>query len=129
MCECVMCDAPLFQDWLISAPPDKPLLNVWQSSRAEQAPVRLFTPAPAQALSASPSGLYLAAATAETITIYLLSTGAVAGVVTRHYQPITVLAWTADSSHLISGGEDGQVRVTLFTFNYVILQNSNISRI
>ena len=63
-----------------------------------------------QALAASPSGLYLAAATAETITLYLVSTGAVVGVVTRHYQPITVLAWTADSSHWISGGEDGQVR-------------------
>ena len=63
-----------------------------------------------QALAASPSGLYLAAATAETITLYLVSTGAVVGVVTRHYQPITVLAWTADSSHWLSGGEDGQVR-------------------
>ena len=37
-----------FQDWLLSAPPDKPLLNVWQASKAEQAPVRLFTPAPTQ---------------------------------------------------------------------------------
>lgn len=99
------------QDWLLSAPPDKPLLNVWLGSKAEQAPVRMFTPAPTQALSASPSGLYLAAATAETITLYLVSTGAVVGVVTRHYQPITVLAWTADSSHWISGGEDGQVLV------------------
>ncbi len=63
-----------------------------------------------QALAASPSGLYLAAATAETITLYLVSTGAVVGVVTRHYQPITVLAWTVDSSHWLSGGEDGQVR-------------------
>ena len=63
-----------------------------------------------QALAASPSGVYLAAATAETITVYLVSTGAVVGVVTRHYQPITVLAWTADSSHWLSGGEDGQVR-------------------
>jgi len=97
------------QDWLLSAPPDKPLLNVWLGSKAEQAPVRMFTPAPTQALAASPSGLYLAAATAETITLYLVSTGAVVGVVTRHYQPITVLAWTADSSHWLSGGEDGQV--------------------
>ena len=47
-----------------------------------------------QALAASPSGLYLAAATAETITLYLVSTGAVVGVVTRHYQPITVLRTT-----------------------------------
>ena len=36
------------QDWLLSAPPDKPLLNVWLASKAEQAPIRLFTPAPTQ---------------------------------------------------------------------------------
>ena len=43
----IMTDAH-FQDWLLSAPPDKPLLNVWLASKAEQAPVRLFTPAPTQ---------------------------------------------------------------------------------
>ena len=37
-----------FQDWLLSAPPDKPLLNVWLGSKSEQAPVRMFIPAPAQ---------------------------------------------------------------------------------
>ena len=42
-----MTDA-FFQDWLLSAPSDKPLLNVWLGSKAEQAPVRLFTPAPTQ---------------------------------------------------------------------------------
>ena len=39
---------PHFQDWLLSAPPDTPLLNVWLGSKAEQAPVRMFTPAPTQ---------------------------------------------------------------------------------
>ena len=47
-----------------------------------------------QALAASPSGVYLAAATAETITLYLVSTGAVVVVVTRHYQLMTVLRTT-----------------------------------
>ena len=42
------------QDWVMSAPRDKPLLNVWQSNKAELAPVRLFSPAPVSAMAASP---------------------------------------------------------------------------
>ena len=38
----------------MSAPLDKPLLNVWQSNKAELAPVRLFSPAPVSAMAASP---------------------------------------------------------------------------
>ena len=100
----------LGQDWLLSAG-DKPLLNVWQVNRSEQASVRLFSPGPVSAMAASPSGLYLVIATQENLNIYLVSTGQLAGVVSRHYQPVSCLAWTGDSSHLLSGGEDGQVLV------------------
>ena len=99
------------QDWLLSAGGDKPLLNVWQVNRSEQASVRLFSPGPVSAMAASPSGLYLVVATQENLNIYLISTGQLAGVVSRHYQPVSCLAWTGDSSHLLSGGEDGQVLV------------------
>ena len=101
----------LGQDWLMSAGRDKPLLNVWQVNKSEQSSVRLFSPATVSAMAASPSGLYLVVATQENLNIYLVSTGELLGVVSRHYQPVTVLAWTDDSSHCVSGGEDGQVLV------------------
>ena len=57
----------------------------------------------------SPNGHYLAAAVEENINIWQIGTGALLGVVSRHYQPVTVLKFTGDSSHIISGGADGQV--------------------
>ena len=44
--------------------------------------------------------------------------GALLAVLSRHYQPVTVLSFTKDGSHLISGGEDGQVS-SLFNRNYL----------
>jgi len=99
------------EDYLVSGQPSKPLLNVWQVNRSEQMPLRLFTPGPVSSLATSPSGSYLAAAVQESITIWQLGTGALLAVLSRHYQPVTVLSFTKDGSHLISGGEDGQVLV------------------
>ena len=101
----------LGQDWLLSAGRDKPLINVWQVNKSELSPVRLFSPGPVSAMAASPSGLYLVIATQENLNIYLVSSGQLLGVLTRHYQPVICLAWTGDSSHFLSGGEDGQVLV------------------
>ena len=101
----------LGQDWLLSAGRDKPVINVWQVNKSELSPVRLFSPGPVSAMAASPSGLYLVIATQENLNIYLVSSGQLLGVLTRHYQPVICLAWTGDSSHFLSGGEDGQVLV------------------
>jgi len=59
----------------------------------------------------SPSGDFLVAAVDENINIWNVGTGALLGVVTRHYQKVTVLQFTGDSTHLVSGGADGQVLV------------------
>ena len=99
------------RDYLMSAPPDKPLLNIWQVNRSEQSPLRLFTPGTVAAMAVSPSGDYLVVAVEENINIWQVGTGALLGVVTRHYQPVTVLQFTGDSTHLVSGGGDGQVLV------------------
>jgi len=97
------------RDYLLSAPPDKPLLNIWQVNRSEQCPLRLFTPGCVSAMAVSPSGHYLVVAVEENINIWQVGTGSLLGVVTKHYQPVTVLRFTGDSTHLISGGADGQV--------------------
>ena len=104
--------------------------RTFQVNRSEQIPLRLFTPGPVSSLATSPSGSYLAAAVQESITIWqlgtgvgwdsgrsftVLSAGALLAVLSRHYQPVTVLSFTKDGSHLISGGEDGQVCYTQAT--------------
>ena len=53
-CLCLFNTHFLFQDWLLSAPSDKPLLNVWQCNRSEQSPVRLFSPSSVSAMAVSP---------------------------------------------------------------------------
>jgi len=98
-------------DYLISGQPNKPLLNVWQVNKCEQLPLRLFTPGPVTALAVSPSGSYLAAAVQETVSVWQLGTGHLVAVLARHYQPVTVVTFTRDGTHLVSGGEDGQVLV------------------
>ena len=67
------------------------LLNVWQVNRLEQSPLRLFTPGPVSLMVVSPSGHYLVAVVDENINIWQVGTGTFLRVVTRHYQPVTIL--------------------------------------
>ena len=52
----------------------------------------------------------------------MCSSGALLAVLSRHYQPVTVLSFTKDGSHLLSGGEDGQVlhEVQMAQFSWVM---------
>lgn len=97
------------EDYILSAQPDKPLLNVWQVNRSEQLPLRLFAPGRCGALAVSPSGSYLLAAVEENITVWQLNTGRVCRVLSSHYQKVTSLAFTQDGAHFLSAGQDGQV--------------------
>ena len=57
-------------DYMVSAHPDKPLLNVWQINRNEQMSLRMFTPGKCSALTCSPRGSYLIAAVEEKISVW-----------------------------------------------------------
>ena len=57
-------------DYMVSAHPDKPLLNVWQINRNEQMSLRMFTPGKCSSLTCSPRGSYLIAAVEEKISIW-----------------------------------------------------------
>jgi len=96
-------------DYILSAQPDKPLLNVWQTNRNEQASLRMFAPGKCTALAASPRGNYIIAAVDEKISIWQTSTGRLWNVLSAHYQPVTCLQFTNDGSHFVSAGADGQV--------------------
>ncbi|KAF3834645.1 hypothetical protein F7725_027203 [Dissostichus mawsoni] len=62
-------------------------------------------------LTASPDGLFLAAGVAEGIYLWEVSTGKLLSVLNRHYQDVTCLKFTDDSSHFISGGKDNMALV------------------
>ena len=57
-------------DYMVSAHPEKPLLNVWQINRNEQMSIRMFTPGKCSALTCSPRGSYLIAAVEEKISLW-----------------------------------------------------------
>lgn len=96
-------------DYIISAPPDKPLLNVWQNNRNEQLSIRMFTPGKVSAMTCSPKGHYLLVAVQEQISIYQISNGRLWCVLSSHYQSVTTMKFTTDGSHFVSAGADGQV--------------------
>jgi len=96
-------------DYIISAPPDKPLLNVWQNNRNEQLSIRMFTPGKVNAMTCSPKGHYLLVAVQEQISIYQISSGRLWCVLSSHYQSVTTIKFTSDGSHFVSAGADGQV--------------------
>ena len=74
-------------------------------------------PSQFSALCLSPSGLYLAAASAASPTVFLFSqrTASLVGSCSTHYKGVRALLWTADERFVVSGGEDGCVNVTALT--------------
>ena len=49
------------------------------------------------------------ASTEENVTIWLLSTGQLLRVLSRHYQPVTVIRFSTDGASFVTAGADGQV--------------------
>nr|XP_039322095.1 WD repeat-containing protein 18 isoform X1 [Saimiri boliviensis boliviensis] len=63
-------------------------------------------PGPVTCLTTSPNGLYVLAGIAESIHLWEVSTGNLLVILSRHYQDVSCLQFTGDSSHFISGGKD-----------------------
>ncbi|ELT93327.1 hypothetical protein CAPTEDRAFT_176002 [Capitella teleta] len=71
----------------------------------------MVCPGRVTAAAVSPDGNYFVAAVAEKIHVWQICTGHLLAVVSRHYQPVSVLRFTDDGSHFVSGGEDNLVLV------------------
>ncbi|XP_044110655.1 WD repeat-containing protein 18 isoform X2 [Neovison vison] len=63
-------------------------------------------PGPVTCLTTSPNGLYVLAGIAESIYLWEVSTGNLLVILSRHYQDVSCLQFTGDSSHFLSGGKD-----------------------
>ena len=102
--------------FLLSASPNKPLLNVWLMDRREQRPQKQTTPGKAlQALAASPgSGKWIVGSADDRIYLWQSQSGKLLAIIGEgggqgHYQDVTHLAFTDDGSHIISAGKDGAI--------------------
>ncbi|KAG7218863.1 hypothetical protein INR49_019449 [Caranx melampygus] len=93
-------------EFLLSAQLGKNFINVWEIQRKDQLQQKIVCPGVVTCLTASPNGLFLAAGVAEAIYLWEVCTGKLLSVLSRHYQDVTCLKFTDDSSHFVSGGKD-----------------------
>ncbi|KAK2835124.1 hypothetical protein Q5P01_015608 [Channa striata] len=93
-------------EFLVSAQLGKNFINVWEIQRKDQLQQKIVCPGVVTCLTASPNGLFLVAGVAESIYLWEVSTGKLLSILSRHYQDVTCLKFTDESSHFISGGKD-----------------------
>uniref|UniRef100_A0A452TGE5 WD repeat-containing protein 18 n=1 Tax=Ursus maritimus TaxID=29073 RepID=A0A452TGE5_URSMA len=77
----------------------------------DQLQQKIMCPGPVTCLTTSPNGLYVLAGIAENIYLWEVSTGNLLVILSRHYQDVSCLQFTGDSSHFLSGGKDCLVLV------------------
>uniref|UniRef100_A0A8C6V1Z0 WD repeat-containing protein 18 n=1 Tax=Neogobius melanostomus TaxID=47308 RepID=A0A8C6V1Z0_9GOBI len=90
-------------EYLLSAQLGKNFINVWEIQRKDPQQQKIVF--------------------AEAIYLWEVSTGKLMAVLTRHYQDVTCLKFTDDSSHFISGGRDNLALV--WSLSSVIQLDSN----
>ncbi|KAF6098122.1 WD repeat domain 18 [Phyllostomus discolor] len=98
-------------EYLLAAQLGKNYISAWELQRKDQLQQKIMCPGPVTCLTTSPNGLYLLAGIAESIYLWEVSTGNLLVILSRHYQDISCLQFTGDSSHFLSGGKDCLVLV------------------
>ncbi|XP_029355799.1 WD repeat-containing protein 18 [Echeneis naucrates] len=93
-------------EFLLSAQLGKNVINVWEIQRKDQLQQKILCPGVVTCLMASPNGLFIAAGVAEAVYLWEVCTGKLLSILSRHYQDVTCLKFTDDSSHFVSGGKD-----------------------
>ncbi|XP_062280880.1 WD repeat-containing protein 18-like [Scomber scombrus] len=93
-------------EYMLSAQLGKNFINVWEIQRKDQLQQKLVCPGVVTCLTTSPDGLFLAAGVSEAVYLWEVSTGKLLSVLSRHYQDVTCLKFTDDSSHFVSGAKD-----------------------
>ncbi|XP_062412888.1 WD repeat-containing protein 18 [Sardina pilchardus] len=93
-------------EYILGAQLGKNFINVWEVQRKDQLQQKIVCPGIVTCLTTSPDGLYVLAGIADAIYLWEVSTGNLLAILNRHYQDLTCLRFTDDSSHFISGGKD-----------------------
>ncbi|XP_020030714.1 WD repeat-containing protein 18 isoform X2 [Castor canadensis] len=98
--------ALLNDEYLLAAQLGKNYISAWELQRKDQLQQKIMCPGPVTCLTTAPNGLYVLAGIAESIYLWEVSTGNLLVILSRHYQDVSCLKFTGDSSHFISGGKD-----------------------
>ncbi|XP_061592974.1 WD repeat-containing protein 18 [Cololabis saira] len=98
--------AVLRGEFLLSAQLGKNFINVWELQRKDQLQQKIVCPGVVTCLTASPDGSFLAAGVSEAVYLWEVSSGRLVAVLSRHYQDVTCMKFTDESSHFVSGGKD-----------------------
>nr|XP_012416132.1 PREDICTED: WD repeat-containing protein 18 isoform X1 [Odobenus rosmarus divergens] len=98
-------------EYLLAAQLGKNYISAWELQRKDQLQQKIMCPGPVTCLTTSPNGLYVLAGIAESIYLWEVSTGSLLVILSRHYQDVSCLQFTGDSSHFLSGGKDCLVLV------------------
>ena len=93
--------------WLAAAERGRPGIQLWRLAHRDAVHQRLSTPGPVGALAADPAAVWLALAVGERVFVHHAASGQLLAALSRHYQPVTALAFTDDGSHFVSAAEDG----------------------
>uniref|UniRef100_W5LHM3 WD repeat-containing protein 18 n=1 Tax=Astyanax mexicanus TaxID=7994 RepID=W5LHM3_ASTMX len=93
-------------EYILGAQLGKNFINVWEIQRKDQLQQKIVCPGIVTCLTASPNGLYVLAGIAEAIYLWEVSTGNLLVILNRHYQDLSCVHFTDDSSHFVSGGKD-----------------------
>ncbi|XP_028907491.1 WD repeat-containing protein 18 [Ornithorhynchus anatinus] len=93
-------------EYLLSTQLGKNYISAWELQRKDQLQQKIMCPGLVTCLTTSPNGLYVLAGIAESIYLWEASTGKLLAILNRHYQDVTCLVFTDDSSHILSGGKD-----------------------
>ena len=101
----------LLNDYLISALPKKSVLNVFELNRHGQQCQKIVTPGVVKALCVSLDGHFIAAGIKERVLLWNAVSGQLIAALAKHYQEVTQVHFTSDSSFLISSGQDGLIAI------------------
>lgn len=97
----------LGSEYLVSAQPEKPVLQVWSLQRKDHK--HMVCPGKVTALAASPDGSHCVAGIQEKIYVWQVCSGDLLAVLSRHFQPVTCLRFSDDGARFVSASRDGQV--------------------
>ncbi|KOX75825.1 WD repeat-containing protein 18 [Melipona quadrifasciata] len=100
----------LSDSYVVGADLTKPRIYVWPlNSHTPVSNLRLTTPGKVTALSCTPNGAYIIAAISEKLFLWQLCNGRLLKNLSQHYQTVSCLSFSKDSSIFASGGEDGLI--------------------
>ncbi|KAI4464642.1 wd-repeat protein 18 [Holotrichia oblita] len=115
-------------DYLLTAEQDKPLLHIWPVNSQEQVKnIRFVLPDVVSSIDIDSYNNYIAAGIGLKLYVWHLNSGRLINILQKHYQPITCVKFSSDSSYVLAGGQDGML-VAYKLENVVSYTNSYVSQ-